>query len=163
MNEAWRYIKRTKTINCPSPPPASLLSHFVELLNGKTAAEPLVEEVRTTMHPQIIITQEDFLKHVFQLKKHKAPGTDQLMAEAITYADDHTKSEIKNILENCINGSLLPDTQNGFRANRSAIDNIFILNYCAQRTLAEKNISTVHLLILKQPLTQSIGRNSCSA
>lgn len=115
------------------------------------------------------------------------------MAEAYLYADVNTKSDIKNIMERCINGDdlppswresiihpihkkgptivaanyrgiaignsiyklyasilrsrledyveyeeILPDTQNGFRVLRSAIDNIYILNFAAQMALKRK-------------------------
>lgn len=188
IRDAWQYIRRAKQQKAAdSPTEDQLANHFMELLDGRPYNR--ITNVVTT--DTIAITQnvseEEFEHHLGRLKKRKACGPDDIMAEALIYADTSTKSAMRSVIEGCLNGKalahswreatihslhkkgptnvaanyrgisignaiyklyasilttrlstfvdendLLPDTQNGFRAKRSAIDNIYVLNFCSQ-------------------------------
>lgn len=190
IKDAWKYIKRNRPAKQKQvPEDEDLITHFMTLLDGVafTPIENFTKTDHTTMHNTHTINEEEFRAHLGKMKRRKASGPDELMAEALIHSDRSVKMAIKALMENCLNGNcmpaswrdsiiyplhkkgcprqaenyrgiaignsvyklyasiinsrltqyveengLLPDTQNGFRRKRSTIDNIYILNYCAQ-------------------------------
>lgn len=191
--DGWTFLqklnKHSKVNQTQRPPDKEFTDHFKLLLQGEYQSESL-HDPHTTVAP--IITQEEFLVALAQLKEKKAEGPDGLKAEAIIHADVNTKLEIRRQMNDILQGGeipsewgesyiwpiykkgdprdptnyrgiaignavhkllanivrsrlqklaedrgFLPDTQNGFRTNRSTVDSIYIINACIQTTLAK--------------------------
>lgn len=106
MKDAWKYINQHKQHKLqPTPNKDQLAQHFYTLLNGKPyEATYEIKELRS----QEQITADEFNTHINNLKKKKASGPDEIMAEAYIYADAQTKNDSKQIMERCLNGEDLP-------------------------------------------------------
>lgn len=61
------------------------------------------ENAVTTLEP------DEFDTFVNRLKSGKACGSDRLKAEAIIYADEGTKNNIRIMFEKCLNGNPIPE------------------------------------------------------
>lgn len=197
INQAWEYIRKAKPKvkdNSKAPDPEQMTEHFKKLLDGRdslstTTERALCESVSDTLTN---LNMNEFNVQLNKMKSKKAAGRDQLKAEALKFADENSKDQIRMLMEKCLNGNPIPetwresniwpihkkgsktvaenyrgisisnsiyklyasilncrleeyiesenliqDTQNGFRKQRSAIDNVYILNHCINKSIAQ--------------------------
>lgn len=113
IKDAWTFInanKRTSIRNLPEED--QLIAHFMNLLNGhlggNDAAAVTTHISETEPKERIAIDGEDFAEHINKMKKGKAAGKDLLKPEALIYANEDTKENLRQIMEDCINGASVP-------------------------------------------------------
>ena len=103
--DGWTFLqklnKHSKVNQTQRPPDKEFTDHFKVLLQGEYRSESL-HDPHTTAAP--IITQEEFLVALAQLKEKKAEGPDGFKAEAIIHADVNTKLEIRRQTNDILQG-----------------------------------------------------------
>lgn len=104
--QGWEFIKKNSdnggSKSSTRPDIDEMRAHFKNLLQGERP-----EPEASTMCPsseRILLPWEEFKLRLNSMKERKAPGPDNLKAEALIYADEKSQELLRAEMEDILNG-----------------------------------------------------------